>query len=198
VTTVELPYYGDTERHRQVVPRARRSVTEHRDDQGAIVLHIVETGVPLLALRDFAETAALVAPVGPAGTTGAWTLTPSDWRLSVVAAVGDILEWAPNVHLGGGPAALDLASVVDGSPARWHSSGSTTPLDLGSVYVQGDYGTVRLPTLRWTVRSADVSAGRVVLALGYRAGSGGDTMMLGHAGIASRIGLVNHGPVDRT
>lgn len=192
-----LPVYGSPDRHRQVVPRARRTVVEYRDEKEGLVLHIIESGMAPVALRDYAETPGLVDPVGPVGTTGDWTLTPTDWRLSAVAAIGDVLEWSPNVHLGGGPAAFDLASVVDGMPARWKSSGLPVPLDLGSMYVQGDYGTARLPTVRWMVQAADISAGRVLLVLGYRAGGVGDTMMLGHVDAASQISLVNHGPVDR-
>lgn len=193
-----LPNYGSPDRHRQVVPRARRQLVEYRDDQGGRVLHIVETGMAPVALRDYAETAPLVQPVGPCGVSGDWTLTPQGWRLSVVAAIGDVLEWAPNVHLGGGPAAFDVASVIDGEPARWKSTGLPTPLDLGSMYVQGDYGTAGLPTVRWMVQAADLSQGRITLVLGYRDGTDdADPTTLGHTGLASWISVVNHGPVER-
>lgn len=193
-----LPAYGSPDRHRQVVPRARRQVVEYHDEQEGRVLHIVETGMAPVALRDYAETPPLTTPVGPCGVAGDWTLTPVGWRLSVVAAIGDVLEWAPNLHLGGGPAAFDVASVVNGEPARWKSTGLPTPLTLGSMYVQGDYGTAALHTVRWMVQAADLAGGRITLALGYRDGSAEqDTTTLGHAGIASWISLVNHGPVER-
>lgn len=187
-----LPVYGP-DRDRPVVPRARRRVVELFSEEEGRVLHIIESGVAPAGLRFFSETAALTTPIPLCGTTGDWTATPTAWHVGGRAAIGDVLEWAPNVHLGGGPAALDLAALVDGEPVRWKSSGTAVPLDLGSMYVQGDYGTARLPTLRWVVRADEIDAGTVTLALGYRAGSG--DMTLGHASIASTISLADHGPI---
>lgn len=189
-----LPVYG-SDRDRPVVPRARRRVVELHSEEEGRVLHIIESGVAPAGLRFYAETASLTTPVAPCGTTGDWTLTPTAWRVGGVAAIGDVLEWVPNVHLGGGPAAFDLAAVIDGEAVRWKSSGTAVPLELGSMYAQGDYGTARLPTLRWVVRGDEIDGGAVTLALGYREGEGADDMTLGHASIASTISLADHGPI---
>jgi hypothetical protein len=181
---------------REVVPRRRRVVIELYTEEEGRVLHIVENGVAPVSLRAFAETAAITGAgnVFACGTSGTWTLTPAAWRLSGKASPGDVVEWSPNLQLQGGPAAFDLASVVDGVAVRWKSSGTDTPAALGSMYAQGDYGTARLPVLPWRVNAADIDDdGRITLVLGYRAG--GD-MSLGHVSGVSRISLSNFGPVD--
>jgi len=187
-----LPQYEP----RRIVPPRRRTIIELYTEEEGRVLHIVENGVAPVSLRAFAETTAITGSgnVFACGTAGAWTLTPAPWRLTAKASIGDVLEWSPNVLLQGGPAAFDLASVVDGTPVRWKSSGTDTPASLGSVYTQGDYGTARLPVLPWRVGVNDISGdGTVTLALGYRAGG---AMNLGHADGVSRISLTNFGPVD--
>lgn len=188
--TLALPIRDE---NRHVVPRARRRVVEWSSEEEGRVLHIVESGVAPSGLRHYAETAPIVTPITGCGTSGPWTLTPVAWRVGGLSAIGDVLEWSPNVHLGGGPAAFDLAAVVAGAPVRWKSSGTSTPLTLGSMYVQGDYGTARLPSLFWQVAADEIADGVVTLVLGYRAG-GGD-MTLGHADVASVISVVDHGPI---
>lgn len=180
----------------RVIPRPRRTIIELFTEEEGRVLHIVENGVAPASLRAFAETPAITGSgnVFACGTSGTWTLTPSVWRLQVKATAGDVIDWSPNILLQGGPAAFDLASVVDGVPVRWKSTGTDTPAALGSMYIQGDYGTARLPELPWQVNADDVDAdGMVTLALGYRAGG---AMSLGHADGVSRVSLTNFGPVD--
>jgi hypothetical protein len=192
----DLPPLFPQREHIRVVPRQRRRIIELFTEEEGRVLHIIENGVAPVSLRAFAETAAITGAgnVFACGTTGTWTLTPAVWRLSGKASIGDVIEWSPNVLLQGGPAAFDLASVVDGEPVRWKSSGTDTPAALGSMYTQGDYGTARLPELPWRVSTNDIDDdGRVTLVLGYRAGGG---MSLGHADGVSRISLTNFGPVD--
>lgn len=180
----------------QVIPRRSRRIIELFTEEEGRVLHIVENGVAPVSVRAFAETAAITgAPnVFACGTSGAWTLTPAGWRLTVKASIGDLMLWSPNVLLQGAPAAFDVASVIGGTAARWKSSGTDTPAALGSIYTQGDYGTAALRDLYWRVGSQDIASdGTVTFALGYRAGGG---MNLGHADGVSRISLANHGPVD--
>lgn len=189
------PLFPQRERP-QVIPRQRRRIVELFTEEEGRVLHIVENGVAPTTVRAFAETTALTGSgnVFACGTTGAWTLTPAPWRLTGKASLGDLLLWSPNVLLQGAPAAFDIASVVDGAPVRWKSTGTDTPNALGSIYTQGDYGTARLADLHWRVGTGDLAAdGTVTLALGYRAGGG---MSLGHADGVSRIALTNFGPVD--
>jgi hypothetical protein len=189
--TLALPILPEPGRH--VVPRARRTAVEWFGEEEGRVLHIIESGVAPSGLRHYAETTPLTVPIPACGTTGTWTLTPTSWRVGGLSAIGDVLGWTPNVHLGGGPAAFDLAAVVSGVPVRWKSSGTSVPSELGSMYVQGDYGTARLPALFWQVRADEIADGVVTLALGYRAGEG--DMILGHASVASTISVVNHGPI---
>jgi hypothetical protein len=189
------PLFPQRERP-HVIPRPRRRVIELYSEQEGRVLHIVENGVAPVSVRAFAETAAItgVDDVFACGTGGAWTLTPAGWRLTVKASIGDLLLWSPNVLLQGGPAAFDVASVVDGTAVRWKSSGTDTPAALGSIYAQGDYGTAKLHEQWWRVGVNDLTDdGMITLALGYRQGS---AMSLGHADGVSRVSLANFGPVD--
>lgn len=193
----DLPPLFPEREQREVVPRRRRVVTELHTEEEGRVLHIIENGVAPVSLRAFAETAAITGAgnVFACGTSGAWTLTPPVWRLTGKASIGDLILWSPDdVLLQGGPAAFDVASVVNGAPVRWKSSGTDTPAALGSTYTQGDYGTARLTEQFWRVTAQDVATdGRVTLALGYRAGG---SMNLGHASGISRISFANFGPVD--
>lgn len=179
----------------RVVPPSRRTIIELHTEEEGRVLHIVENGVAPVSLRAYAETPAITGAgnVFACGMDGAWTLTPAGWRLTVKAADGDLMLWSPNVLMQGGPAAFDVASVIDDQPVRWKSTGTGTPHPYGSMFLQGDYGTARLPEQHWRVTADDVADGRVTLALAYRAG--GD-MTLGHADGLSRLSLANHGPVD--
>jgi len=180
----------------RVIPRRRRTIIELYTEEEGRVLHIVENGVAPTSVRAFVETAAITGAgnVFACGTTGTWTLTPAGWRLSAGASSGDLMRWSPLVLLQGASAAFDLASVVDGEPVRWKSSGTVTPAALGSIYTQGDYGTAKLDDLYWRVAGGDIADdGTVTLALGYRAGGG---MSLGHIDGVSRVSLANFGPVD--
>lgn len=189
-----------------VVSQPQREIIEVRSDTERVLYVLEPVTVPDSGgggsgggggLLGYVETSALTTPVGPAGLDGAWTLTPGAWRLTVPASVDDILEWVPNVLLGGGPAALDLV-CLDGSAAiiRALSSGTSVPSTYGSLYTQGDVGTARLPVLKWVVRAGEVVSGHVTLALAYRAaGVGEEGLALGVLNVASRIALANEGPV---
>jgi hypothetical protein len=179
-----------------------REVVELIEDSERVLYIVEPVAVPDLGggsggggLRGYAQTAALTTPITGAGLTGNWTLTPAGWRLTVPAVTGEVLDWSPSIHLGGGPAALDLAVVVAGVAARYLSTGTDTPSALGSMYVQGDFGTVRLPSQRLLVEEDDVVSATVTLALVYRATGSGDTTTLGHVDAPSRITLANLGVV---
>lgn len=141
--------------------------------------------------------------ISGAGTAGAWTLGPILWRMAIPAAAGDLLDWnAASVLLGGGPAAIDLVCLKNNVPFRYLSSGTDTPAALGSMYSQGDFGAVRLPTQRWQVLADELVNGTVTLALAYRAavpdaGTGVDTepLAIGHAQAPARLTVTNLGPV---
>jgi hypothetical protein len=194
-----------TNRDIAVVSQPQREIIEVRTDTERVLYIMEPVTVPDSGggsgggggLLGYAETSPLTAPVGPAGLNGAWTLTPGAWRLTVPASVGDILEWMPNVLLGGGPAALDLVCLNGGAAIiRALSSGTSTPGTYGSMYTQGDIGTAQLPTLKWVVRAGEVVSAHVTLALAYRAAGGGEEgLALGVLNVASRIMLTNEGPV---
>lgn len=134
------------------------------------------------------------------GTTGAWTQCPSGWQPIIGAAVGHIVTWTPAVLAAGPPAALDLAAIVNGAPVRYASTGTATPAPLGhgGMYSQGDWGTVRLPTLHWVVRAGDLHNGLLTLALMYRNQGGTNTFTIGHPDAGSYITATNLGPVAGT
>ena len=189
-----------TDRDITVVTAPRREVIEVRTDD-TLTLYVMEpVTVPAGGggsgggLVGHTETPAITVPVGPAGTGGAWTLTPAGWRTTVAATAGDVLEWAPVLILGGGPAALDLVCVHGETIVRAASSRTATPATLGSMYTQGDAGTARLPTMKWTVQSGEPLSGVVTLALAYRAATSGEEgLILGHADAGARFTLTNLG-----
>lgn len=189
------------DRDQLVVTEPQREVVVTREP-GGMMVHVVE---PVAAatvagggLRAFAETAPLLTPVTGCGTGGPWTLAPAPWRLSVPAALNDVIEWTPAVALGGtGTAALDVAVLLGGAVVRYLSSGTTVPAELGhgGLYVSGAYGAARLSTLRHRVQLGELSGDTIPLALAYRADPDG-AMTLGHAQIPSIISMINLGPTS--
>ncbi len=148
-------------------------------------------------VRAFERVGPITTTAGPCGMTGTWTATPTAWQAVVPAEVGHLVEWSPAIVLGGGPAALDLAAIVAGAPARYASTGTATPAERGhgGLFSQGDPGTVKLPTLKWRVQAGDLEAGNLTLALCYRAVSTGDTLTLGDPDAPSTIDVTNLGHV---
>jgi hypothetical protein len=129
------------------------------------------------------------------GTSGTWTLYPLALRVTVPAAVGDVLVLYPAVIADSvsGAAEGDAASVVAGGPSRFYSSGTTSQLanGHGALYQDGDFGVGQFPAITWLVAAADLDGANVTLSLMYRATTG---RAFGHAVYPSTVDLVNFGP----
>lgn len=145
-------------------------------------------------IQAFASSGRQTIAFGPCNTSGTWTLCPTEYRVTVPAAVGDILHWTPRLIAGisGGDAEIDVASVVSGSAARFYSSGTTvqSPNGHGGLYLGGNYVN-GLNAIDWVVTADDISAGQVTLALMYRAGASGT--QIGSAVYPGQIDVINHG-----
>lgn len=156
-------------------------------------------------LKAYATTGTIVGTFGPCGIAGSWTVCPTAFRApAIAAAVGDILDWRPNVILGVGTATsdaeFDLATIDNSNTAapiilRCLSSGTNTPLTngFGGMYCWQNNAR-RLPGCEdWQVTSDDLVSGTVTFALLYRANASG--LAIGHASVyPSRISVLNHGP----
>lgn len=144
-------------------------------------------------LKAFATTGMLTGTFGPAGDSGTWVLCPAQYRVSIAASVGDRLLWTPGfLHQSDQEAMYDIASVVDGSAARYRSSGTNAPAaaGYGGLYTAATLGRGMRPVW-WTVTADDLDDGLVTLALAYRDSGAGNVM--GHAAVAGDIVLVNAG-----
>lgn len=146
-------------------------------------------------LKGSSTTGMITGTFGPCGDAGTWTLCPTNYRPApLIASVGDLLYWTPGfLHQTDNEAVYDLASVVDASPVRYRSSGTSTPLTFGygGLYTAATHGRGMRPVW-WTVTADDLDVnGMVTIALAYRASGGGNIM--GHASVAGDIILVNMG-----
>ena len=145
-------------------------------------------------LKAFATTGMVTGTFGPAGDSGAWDFCPAQYRPKVEAAVGDRILWVPGfLHRFDQEAMCDIVSMVSGSPVRYRSSGTDTPLSsgYGGLYMHATFGGLR--PVWWTVAAEDISLdGDVTLALAFR--NNGTGNVLGHASIAGDITLANAGP----
>lgn len=191
------------DRDQLVVTAPRRELVVIHEDAGTMI-HVVEpVAAPTVAgggLRAYIQaTVPAMAAISGCGVSGPWVVASSTWRLSVPAAVGDVIAWAPAIALGGqGAAALDLAVIGSGgAPLRHLSSGTDTPADLGhaGLYVSGDYGTARLSVLYYRVQTGDLVAGALTLGLAYRDDPDGQ-MTVGHSQLVSLISALNLGPTS--
>jgi len=129
------------------------------------------------------------------GTSGTWTLYPAALRVTVPAAVGDVLVVYPAIIADStsGAAEGDLASVVSGAPARYYSSGTAVQAanGHGGLYQDGDFGMGQLPAVTWVVASADLSGGNITLSFMYRDSAG---RAFGHTVYPSTVDVINLGP----
>jgi hypothetical protein len=147
-------------------------------------------------LKAFAQTPSTIEPFGPCGDSGTWTLCPTSYRPEpIVASVGDRILWTPAfVHQNNQEAAFDLASVISGAPARYLSSGTSTPLAGGyaGLYMVNGWPRSLNPTW-YTVAAEDLDTnGKITLALAYRAAGSGN--MMGNAFIPGYVVIANMGP----
>lgn len=144
-------------------------------------------------LKAFATTGMITGTFGPAGDSGSWDHCPVEYRPAVTAGVGDKILWTPGfLHKFDQEANCDLASMVDGVPARYRSSGTAVPLTggYGGLYMHASIGGLR--PVWWTVAAEDISSdGKVRLALAFRNNGSGN--ILGHASVAGDVILANAG-----
>lgn len=143
-------------------------------------------------VRGYDNTGKLKQTFGPGDTSGAWTMAPSAWRLTVNAIVGDVLVMDPSVIANvGSDAEMDVCSVVSGSPARYYSSGTGVqePNGHGGLYMGTSYNR-RLAPIHWVVSLGDIDAGTVTLTYMYRSGPG---VTWGSPVYPSEISLTNLG-----
>lgn len=144
-------------------------------------------------LISFGRTAATTGAFGPCGDSGTWTACPADYQVSASASAGHRLLWSfEHIQQNNAEAAYDIASMVGGLPARYLSSGTSTPAaaGYGGLYVPAGWPRPFIPTW-WVVSAEDLEDGTVTLALWYRNNGSGN--MLGHASVAGRVVLANYG-----
>lgn len=140
-----------------------------------------------------ATTGLVTGTFGPAGDSGAWVMCPAGYRVTVPAAVGDVLRWSPAFYHGSDQESMgDLASVVGGVPARYLSSGTAVQgaVGHGALYLSAG-GNRGLRPVDWVVTAADIEAGNVTLAFMYRDSGAGNTM--GHGTLPGQVDVINLG-----
>lgn len=108
---------------------------------------------------------------GGAGS-GAWTLWPAATRITIPAAVGDVVMYRVDILSNGNDAELDAAAVVAGAPVRYYSSGTAVQSanGHGGLYQSGAFGHGHNVPVIWVVQAGDLSAGQLTLAYLLRAG----------------------------
>jgi hypothetical protein len=176
-----------------------------RDPNTRVALADVQERVDALeaevggALKAHVQTARSGVVFGPCRTSGTWTLCPTAYRVTVPAAVGDVVQWVPNIMvLVSADSEHDLAAVVSGSPVRYASTGTGTqhPNGMARMYL-GSTGYARSwPVITWQVQSGDLDgSGNLTLAVMYRADAPGNTV--GSAAYAnSTVTALNWGAVS--
>lgn len=125
-------------------------------------------------------------------TSSSWQLAPSEYDVTIAASVGDVLWFEPSMLVQvGADAELDVVSVVDGLPARYYSTGTSTPgpNGHGGLYIGTGYNR-SLKAVRWIVAAEDIDGGTVTLALLRRNGSG---VTFGSAAYPGQVNVTNLG-----
>ena len=150
------------------------------------------------AVKATATTGLLTSTV-TIGIGPGWTVFPSAYRVTVAAAVGDLLVLTAQfiTSQNSGDTECDVASIVGGSPARYLSSGTSTQASNGHGGLYAGSGLTSFNAWRpgsviWPVSAADIDAGTVTLA--YVARTTGSTRGVGSAAYPSQVDVVNYGP----
>jgi hypothetical protein len=144
-------------------------------------------------IKAHASTGLKTTQFGPGDTSGTWTVCPTDYQVTIAAAVGDVLRWEPSVIAAQTAAGeFDVAALVGGAPARYYSSGTSTQAahGHGGLYMDANYSHSLKP-ITWVVDAADVSGGTVTLAVMYRAAGAG--VLFGSSAYPSQIDVDNLG-----
>lgn len=140
-------------------------------------------------------TAPAIGAFGPAGDSGSWVPCPAAYRsVPIIASPGDRLLWNCGFfYQNTQEATFDIASLIDGAPVRFRSTGTNTPHTFGYGPMYFAAGLPRsLPSVWFTVAAEDIDTnGEVTLALMYRDSASGN--MLGHASIPGDVTVTNMG-----
>lgn len=144
-----------------------------------------------------ASTGLLVSTASIAADV-AWTVLPAAWRVTVAAAVGDVLTLYGLIisTQASGDLECDVASIVAGTPARYLSSGTGVQGAHGHGGLYGSSGATGFNLWQpgpvpWTVAAGDLSAGNITLS--YVARASGAARTVGSAAYPSQVDVINHG-----
>lgn len=153
--------------------------------------YALESALPK-QVKAFGTTGKITGTFGPGDTSGSWTVAPSPWRVTVPAAVGDVLCLDASVIAQvGADAEMDVCSLNGNTPIRYYSSGTTTQgaNGHGGLYMGTQYNR-KIGSVRWVVTSDDIVGGNVTLSYMYRAGSG---ITWGSGAYPNEVTLINEG-----
>ncbi len=144
------------------------------------------------SVKAFATTGKIQLQFGPGDTSGTWTLAPAQWRVTVPAAVGDILCLDPSIiALVGADAEMDVCSLDGTTRLRYYSSGTSSqaPNGHGGLYM-GTQFSHKVNPIKWVVTADDIIGGNVTLCYMFRSGSG---ITWGSTAYPNEITLTNEG-----
>lgn len=153
---------------------------------------LIGAPAPQTRLKAFGTTGLVNATFGPGDTSGTWTPVPAQWRVTVPASVGDVLNLDPNIiALVGADAEMDVASMSGNTPLRFYSSKTAVQgaNGHGGLYMGTQYNN-KVNPIKWVVTADDIVSGNVTLAYMYRAGSG---ITWGSVAYPNEITLINEG-----
>lgn len=153
--------------------------------------YMLEANAPK-PIKGFGTTGKIQLQFGPGDTSGTWTLAPAEWRVTIPAAVGDILCLDPSIiALVGADAEMDVCSLNGTTRLRYYSSGTSTqaPNGHGGLYM-GQQFSHQVNPVKWVVTADDIVGGNVTLCYMYRAGSG---ITWGSLAYPNEITLINEG-----
>lgn len=155
--------------------------------------YALESALPK-PVKGFGTTGKITGTFGPGDTSGTWTVVPSQWRVTIPAAVGDVLCLDPSIiALVGADAEMDVCSYNPNlnTRLRYYSSGTSTqaPNGHGGLYMGQQYNH-KVNPIKWVVTADDIVDGNVTLAYMFRSGAG---ITWGSGAYPNEITLINEG-----
>lgn len=144
------------------------------------------------SVKAFGTTGKITGTFGPGDTSGAWTVAPAQWRVTVPASVGDVLCLDPSVIAQvSADAEMDVCSLNGNTPLRYYSSGTSVqaPNGHGGLYMGTQFSS-KMGLVRWVVTADDIVSGNVTLSYMYRSGAG---VTWGSGAYPNEITLINEG-----
>lgn len=153
---------------------------------------LTNTPSPQTRVKAFGTTGKVTGTFGPGDTSGSWTVAPAQWRVTVPAAVGDVLCLDPSVIAQvTADAEMDVCSLNGNTPLRYYSSGTSSqgPNGHGGLYMGTQFSS-KMGPVRWVVTADDIVSGNVTLSYMYRSGAG---VTWGSGAYPNEITLINEG-----